>query len=138
MELEIKHLAPYLEYGLVLSRAEWLPPLTLVGLTTLDVIHNSGSSPIRYMTPHLRPLSQLTEDITHNGKTFVPEKYFEDNHGHTVTFLSHSDGWYFEDEVNACATFEFLPSYIWAQLIEWHFDVFDLLESGLAIEKPNH
>jgi len=126
MELEIKHLAPYLEYGLVLSRAEWLPPLTLVGLTTLDVFHNSGSSPIRYMTPHLRPLSQLTEDITHNGAKFVPidflDMYPEDlriiiNHGVIEANMNWHDA---------------------QKLFEWHFDVFDLLESGLAIEKPNH
>lgn len=46
--------------------------LKLNGLNFGDVIHQYGLSPQQYITPILRPLSDLTKPITHNGETFVP------------------------------------------------------------------
>ena len=126
MELELKHLAPYLGFDLVLSRAEWLTPMIMVGLNTDDVIHNHGASPIRYMTPHLRPLSQLTEEITHNGDTFVPIEYLDMYAEDLRVMIKH-------DVMQANMRWHDAQ-----KLVEWHFDVFNLIEHNLAIEKPNH
>jgi hypothetical protein len=72
-------------------------------------------------------LSDLTKEIEHNGEKFVP-----------IEFLSQYPSLKLEDEcksimsdnrwLNHCSYF--LVSY----LFEWHFDVFGLIEDGLAID----
>ncbi|NOQ49708.1 MAG: hypothetical protein GQ553_03475 [Nitrosomonadaceae bacterium] len=155
MELELKpqHIQPYVIHGLkakhitdVNLRPEFGEDVEIDGLQLRPVTEHSSFwsvqfgnrvCSLRFVVPLLRPLFQLTQEITHNGEAFVPADYFHDN-GHTIEFAEHGDGWYFEDEVNPSAPFDFLPVYVWSKLIEWHFDVFGLLENNLAIEKPAH
>ena len=72
-KLELKHLATYLPYGLKIK----LP----YGILTLgnhpnvhkdDQLINYGSVIIDQLKPILRPLSDLTKEIEHNGERFVP------------------------------------------------------------------
>ena len=122
MKLELKHLAPYLPYGLKVKHESNITMLMTCErkqgdfLAIESVIHGYGK-------PILRPLSDLTKEITHNGENFVPiEEYhylrFEEisNYKSGGIWLNHI---HFR-EYNV--------------LIELHFDVFGLIEKGLAID----
>jgi hypothetical protein len=72
----------------------------------------------------LRPLSQLTQEIEHEGERFVP------NLDPDFKFFIQADLDFFLDHVET-------ESYHRVQkLFKWHFDVFGLNEKGLAIPKP--
>ncbi len=73
--------------------------------------------------PILRPLSDLTKEITHNGQTFVPSAKM-------ITHGFHHSFWYEIDKFD----YRYLYSYDLDKLIEWHFDVFKLIENNLAID----
>lgn len=101
--------------------------------------------------PILRPLSDLTKKITIDGKTFVPSQFLND------LILLESD-WY--TEVNGYFSIigitvetqngeQKQPVFmngeicdechygIYKFLIEWHFDVFGLIDSNLAVDINN-
>jgi hypothetical protein len=125
MNLELKHLAPYLPYGLkVMYNAT--PHLMTTQLLeqashwmTIGYAIESQSKPI------LRPLSDLTKEIEHNGKTFIP--YTEMEWEDVDPMEAFNINFNFRTEI-AC------PLFIWQLLFEWHFDVFGLIEKGLAID----
>lgn len=142
-KLELKHLAPYLPYklqwcfegedfsheviGFELNTVHLLSPYNDYGRCTID----EGN-------PILRPLSDLTKEISDNkGRKFIPAKL--------LWSVSEND----EDNFD---TYGSLPSY-WTvnirmlksdyrnidygdieKLLEWHFDIFGLIDSGLAID----
>jgi len=73
--------------------------------------------------PILRPLSDLTKEIEHNGEKFVPlnELGFKDNYDLAIEL-------FFKTEL------EELPVRIFNKLLEWHFDFFGLIEKNDAID----
>ena len=86
----------------------------------------------------LRPLSSLTKEITHNGETFVPVEWFEIGDDEN-TSLEYDYGnikiiKQLED-ISRIGMFQFkyLPFGVVQKLIEWHFDLWNLLESGDAL-----
>jgi hypothetical protein len=138
MKLEIKHLAAYLPYGITF-KSEMDKPFDEVGfnpvwtaeglikmfgdycLTTKD---NNDAYAIQTCKLILRPLSQLTQEIEHNGKKFVPKDLL----------ISWNIGIYNSDEgVNLY--FDEVCYQDIQNLLEWHFDIFGLIEKKLAIEK---
>lgn len=126
MKLELKHLAPYLPYGL---KIQYLlnETLELVGFNKNTIFHTRGffvELPCN-LKPILRPLSDLTKEIEHNGERFVPVEKLEEMYGLTVETQ--------EDKVLTLPiTLE--PYYLIRQLFEWHFDIFNLIENNLAID----
>ena len=161
MKLEIKHLAPYLPHSLKCVYPEKYDEIfILVGLrnpyktvnkwflTTelrLDKstkirshVFNTEKPEVNFK-PILRPLSDLTKEIEHNSERFVPceeiKKYYP---------LPSFAGWGFNLETDNSNVVGFrtpeswLPLVDWMpfyqKLFEWHFDVFDLIENGLAID----
>ena len=121
-KLELKHLAPYLPYGLkILYQGD---VCELEGLSidlSISVLTDEGDeySTIKYIKPILKPLSDLTKEIEHNGEKFVPTKVLSvwDLEGITINDIKH------------------IPVNLYELLLEWHFDVFGLIEKGLAINK---
>jgi hypothetical protein len=129
--------------------------------TTKEIIDHYVTKKITYK-PILKPLSMLTKEIEHNGEKFVPlvelakisyAKYWHKNN--LVNFRDEKwvqvTGYYkfryndsrksFEcikhntnDEYTECDCF--VPSQIelFQKLFEWHFDVFGLIDKGLAID----
>lgn len=76
MELELKHLAPYLPYGLRVKTEDgmfkvigWVDDIGIC----LDTMYY-GANAISTYKPILRPLSDLTKEIEHIGERFVPIK----------------------------------------------------------------
>lgn len=125
-KLEIHHITPYLPYG-------------LKSVTTAN--HYGVPQLIREVTPYnfmnfieettdakllLRPLSDLQEKITVNGVSFIPEE---------VLFNLKFD---YEISVAMVAgsvvnkRIEVNPYWMVQKLFEWNFDVFGLIEKGLA------
>jgi hypothetical protein len=127
MKLETKHLAAYLPYELEVFNKFYS------NIETLEAINTSGTLftnnffkewlHISKYKPKLRPLSQLTQEIEHNGKKFVPIDYFLDTDC--------------DDILNAVQIKDLrhLPYNLIEKLLEWHFDIYGLLENNLAIEK---
>jgi hypothetical protein len=74
--------------------------------------------------PILRPLSQLTQEIEHNGEKFVPA-------GKMITHGFHNSFWYELDKFD----YRYLYAMDLEKLLEWHFDIYGLIENNLAIEK---
>ena len=117
MELELKHLAPYLPYGLeIINNVNKKRELTIY---YLNYWKESGVE----LKPILRPLSDLTKEIKHDGDKFTP----------------CTDYYYIKDELEELSTLD--SSYIRYTrynvvkvLFELHFDFFGLIEKGLAID----
>jgi len=141
MKLELKHLSPYLPYGL-----ECITYFDGAGLIRgmdanlmLNIIDRSTS----YM-PIMRPLSDLTNEIKINGEWVIPiDLLGEDvNQFCDVDFVSDwsQRGGNFNDYVNEFINkkfgnhhLSFLPYGFIQKLLEWHFDVFGLIDEKLAI-----
>jgi len=132
MKLELKHLAGYLPYGLDFIRYEAMeidrignqviwsegkyPFKTQLNAVTLNQFNYTTSKPI------LRPLSNLTKEIELNGEKFLP--YVKSNY--TLNCFNQMQRNGFEKNI---------WSYELTQiLLEWHFDIYGLIESGLAID----
>ena len=152
-KLELKHLAPYLPYRLNLL-------VTSNDICTIGDSYNrvyKGNKigmdckeleiivdfQYEHLKPILRPLSDLTKAIKHNGKNFIPlaeilisipEADFRfKNYKNTVI-----ECWNYSNDDSLKF---YLPPIIGMneykhiqKLFEWHFDVFGLIEKGLAID----
>lgn len=140
MELELKHLAPYLPYGLKVKHTTFNElGEDLIITDDLESLHNECATFSKGMDyyfedsedndciikPLLEPLSNLTKTITRNGVTFVA---MDELH----KLFAQSDLLYFDVD-----NIELQPYIQIQQLIEWRVDVFGLIDKGLAIECTN-
>jgi hypothetical protein len=140
MELEIKHLVPYLPYQLKflyhgnIYKMRWINRFG-------DIDYKSKKDFIDPFPPNIfnkeldlvklmfRPLSDLTKEIEVNGEWFVPiERLFEVE----SSMDRHLN--YLEIEQQSLIGMKYIPFGIMNKLFEWHFDVFNLIEKGLAID----
>jgi len=124
-KLELKHIAPYLPYKLMIryhnktivmnagggSASNW------IGIQAVIYRHVNNCKPI------LRPLSDLTKEIEVNGEKFTPMIELD--------YQNTNNSWLFV--VRALIEGEVRYSRI-LKLLEWHFDIFGLIENGLAID----
>ena len=163
MKLQLKHLAPYLPYGLKTVN------FNVGNLLNKPLISEMIASSIMFFAdgtteakPILRPLSDLTKEIEINGEKFVPiiqlVKIVSDIHNNDMDdkFIISDTGrilvktpWDLKVEM-----FYKTKSICWAiydtwnnkekrtinqyvaleKLLEWHFDIFNLIENNLAID----
>lgn len=77
--------------------------------------------------PILRPMSDLTEEITHRGEKFVPLDVFNDR-GHFIEF----DAAGLLYTVGGCMDSDWLM--VFDKFHEWMFDYRGLISAGLAID----
>lgn len=121
MELELKHLAPYFPYGLNIlywngTAKKYIGTLQVLHYETRHVLGSDKHKPI------LRPLSDLTKEITVNGETFVPTyRLIKEDKSFTKDFID-------------VFGYEELKVSVYELLLEWHFDIFRLIPAGLAID----
>ena len=78
----------------------------------------------------LRPLSDLTKEIEHNGEKFVPID--ELNNIGDAECDRYND--YFNEENISDVNWLLEPFIIFQKLIEWKFDLADLISKGEAID----
>lgn len=128
--LTIKELAPYLPYGLKIRNI--LGKGSIWTLTRFNIEQFSDDD-----KPLLRPLSQLTEEIEHNGKEFTPmlelekirkniEVYRPLNLHYPIEITIQTEDYSQEIDLH--------DGYLIMQkLLEWHFDVFGLTDRCLAL-----
>jgi hypothetical protein len=127
-KLELKHIAPYLAYELEIEH-----PTFSIGKREISVLRTITDNSIKVgfnyyvqisdCKPILRPLSQLIKEIEHNGEKFVPMDVLCDDFRET-DLLHFNPNDIFNQSYNLIQ-----------KLLEWHFDVFGLINDGLAIEK---
>lgn len=130
--LEKKHLSAYWPYDLnVMHQSGIIMKMTgerLSGdfLSMESVLDGFGK-------PILRPLSDLTKEITHNGKTFVPYKVIEQEFN--IEDLDKDLNYLIkrEDDGNVFISIH-KQIQILERLYEWHIDVYNLIEAGLAVD----
>ncbi|WP_286883392.1 MULTISPECIES: hypothetical protein [Sphingobacterium] len=134
-KLKLEHLAPYLPYGLnVISKVtEYTYKVLGLSNDELMIAENamfSGWYAINNFKPILRPLSDLTKEIQHNEEMFVPksriDQYTQIGGDGKLYLLVDGTHW-------SCNPLSWDYSTV-LKLISWHFDVFGLIEKGLAID----
>ena len=138
MKLELKHLAPYLPYGLKVK--------TKYGCDTMQTLNEfcvngdceewysyEGDDELLEFKPILRPLTDLTK-MTKIGKdNFEPlERLKCIDLGYTDWISNEREGWI--NKYGRERWIGVIPSALINLLFEWHFDVFGLIDAGLAID----
>ena len=127
MKIELKHLAPYLPYGLKgkeFAESEKMYELTIIQTNAKykfiwNLVDNHLANSRIDCKPILRPLSDLNTFKPKSllGRTTFEWSYYETKE-HLITSIK-------TQKVN---------HNIWQFLLEHHFDVFGLIEKGLAID----
>lgn len=154
MKLELKHLAPYLPYELKIAIEVAILETDSINLN----LENISDLLLYQRKPVLRPLDDLVKEITHNGQKFIPivellkiqyvswhknkegTRYAEIEHGQTGTryFALYTNQATYSFKLHK---YEFntnrneIEYWVMEKLFEWHFDVFGLIEKGLALNK---
>ena len=132
-KLTLEHLAPYFPYGLkgiVTDSSNNGSIETIIGLQGTEIITDFDCIEMDIFKPILRPLSDLTKEIEHNGEKFVPIEWFEEKY-YTLDLHKQCLRLLEEDGENWINQSDYM---LVTQLLEWHFDLFGLLEAGLAID----
>lgn len=121
-KLKLEHLAPYLPYGL--KRHCPGSSVLIHDYVTIDFSQGMIDSHRKMeWKPILRPLSDLPKEIEIDGINFIPNNVLAES--------SITEYWW-----QGINTFGISPNAHFALillLLEWHFDVFGLIENGLAI-----
>lgn len=140
--MKLEHLAPYLPYNIRMifeksGREIYLSGLSINENGNMILIDYSVGEQFLYkhwnFKPVLRPLSDLTKEIEHNGDKFAP--WFEIMERAPFNCMGGDDivEWITETSTHRLNYNE--AQIIISSLIEWHFDVFGLIDQGLAIDK---
>lgn len=131
-KLTLEHLAPYLSYNIMAYGASdyWnITGLNQTKITLKNALHSLLISIDDFSVDYdllLHPLSDLAKEIEHNGKKFIGRDEFND-----IQWATFCDFEGFEDWMLLTKLLEY-ESVI--ELIKRHFDVFGLIEKGLAID----
>lgn len=162
MKIELKELAGYLPYGLkIIEVADHLPTLLIgIGKDRTGEIFcevedfrypESIYLNIKDIKPILHPLSDLTKEREHNGERFIPilrifggddyEKYNCKIDIVDRPILGKRIDISIEGLEGPCISFSLknilrngLTYESWQQLHEWHFDLYNWIGKGLAID----
>ena len=144
MKLKIEHLAPYLPYRLIFQYSNTeLPPeeMTCDNIGMLIAQQDQFKKVIHKLILH--DLSDLTKEIENYGEKFIPIDELNEsfNCSGTLKYLKLNSGIYKGNKSLICLqsspnddieVSEYLQSI--NKLFEWHFDVFNLIENGLALD----
>lgn len=129
MKLTIKELAPYAPYNLKVQLGVTERDLTAISCDSKYVFvteyigaRKKQMAGIESIKPLLRPLSDLASEIEHNGERFVP---MDEVHLHHNFSVLKTDNLQSDPTRYPYTVVEFL--------ISLHFDVFGLIERGLAL-----
>jgi len=139
-KLELKHLAPYLPYELkVQTTSSNITKIRTVIIEEYGSDELIGISHIMkyqiHNKPILRPLSDLTKEIEVNGEKFVPYIELLRVCNFDVDNMSKKEIENYNPNKEYGGACPMSKMYVeTAKLFEWHFDVFNLIEKGLAID----
>jgi hypothetical protein len=166
-ELTIEHWAAYLPYGIKAKisrighfnldaefpfpysneigtvKAIWVQDNKVGGVLTMGNGRSFDFDELEEITVCVRPLSQLTEVIEHNGERFVPIDWFEIGDDQNESFEYDYGNIKLIKTLEVIAKHEtwqdcdFLPNGVVRYLHSLHFDTFGLIDSGLAEPIPS-
>lgn len=143
-KLKLKELAIYLPYGLpVLYNGFFYEIIGLkedsAEISVLSPLDSVKTVPFSEIIPIFRSLKDLTKEISHGGEKFIPLDRL--NQLGIVEEISESNtpGKYWINQRKGKYSFKALdisevPYEIIDKLLSWHFDIFDALGRGVAIE----
>ena len=86
------------------------------------ICHDTVNAYPAKFKPILHPLSDLTKEIEHKGEKFMPMKEIAIYNPNNVEYLIE------------CVVTGLVEYIVLRQLIEWHFDIANLIEKGEAID----
>jgi hypothetical protein len=148
--MKLQYLAAYLPYNLMCKVDGYINPLPMISAYDEDQNeygcgaalqeksgNDFGFSPDEFK-PILRPLSDLFKEIEIKGDKFIPvelldsESYPVDYFDVEMNFYEYLENWV--DSKEKSHHIQFIPFGFIQQLLEWHFDVFGLIEKGLAVD----
>lgn len=147
MKLELKHLAPYLPYGLKLLNPNFPTDFPVMNASYMEAILTP--TPYNQYKPILFPTSSLTQEIEINSKKFVPflkiwrlpDDCLGDNKAYSSGFDEFLKRTYVIENRNGKETVYSLPENpldmpfaAIQMLLEWKIDIFNLIPSGLAVD----
>jgi regulatory protein YycH of two-component signal transduction system YycFG len=161
MKLEIKYLAPYLPFKVKVIDTEaedciWtlhpykdsldcLNDNEHISLENFITENNVTKTPTHKLL--LRPLSDLIKEIEINGEKFVPivelaklaypDLVWEFDRTRAISEWNNELAYFFfnKNSFFACFFNNSIPNQLdlFQRLFEWHFDVFGLIDQGLAL-----
>lgn len=79
----------------------------------------------------LRPLSDITKEIEHNGDIFFPVERLLEENCFNVDMMQQEEIDSFSDSYKEDVFWNYWDA---RKLLSWHFDVFGLIEQGKAID----
>lgn len=126
MKLELKHLAPYLPYGIKVMNGYSREIHVIENGHDIDHVMYSYNKNLKHKIL-LRPLSDLTKEIEHNGEKFVPIERLSVK---SKSLLLNKETIY----PNASKGIDLMCYRDIQELFKWHFDVFGLIKNELAID----
>jgi hypothetical protein len=142
-ELELKHILPYLPYKLKCNE-KW----TLISLSSLEdhamfdysarFDGENKKGYIQFLKPMLRPMSDLFENIVHNEEIICVAKVIKNLDDSIEWWNGCRTALHYPETGEFCITssdeliYQTLNYNIVATLFKYHFDVFGLIEKGLA------
>jgi len=144
MKLELKHLAPYLPYGLIFHHEIIQKNLTMIGCEfthELRIRLTDGlyAYDVCKLKPILRPLLELETNME-DGHEYI--ELLNAMYGDSVTdfnfignrLVEHTS----KDKGITFDRIEYtnrtMPYYIMEFLFQYHFDIFELIPQGLAVD----
>lgn len=134
MKLDLKYILPYAPYNVGIKilnhKCDYvgIEHSTINGYYflggSLHITYEGGSTgkSIQDFKLVLRPLSDLTKEIEHNGEKFVP-----------LYRLIKEDKAFTNDFIYAFG-YEELKVSVYELLLEWHFDIYGLIKQYLAVD----
>ncbi|KQC33998.1 hypothetical protein AAU57_12150 [Nonlabens sp. YIK11] len=141
MQLELKHLAPYLPYGLKAQASLELynenqkETFDVRALSKHRVImRDEWEFDYEDVKPILRPISDLNKGIDNKAYCSI---YPLNKYWHYHNYSKSSTG-YFQfghgyESHEILIEDKTVPYEVFEKLFEWHFDVFCLIDAGLAV-----
>jgi hypothetical protein len=128
-ELELKHILPYLPHKLIVKDFGVLLSLSKSNNDAMfDYAANDGievtKGYVESLVPLLRPMSDLFKDIVHNGRKVNASILLRNS----LESSSVKSGKFLYPLTEPLA----MPYFLIQVLFKYHFDVFGLIEKGLA------
>ena len=130
MELELRHLTAYLPYKLQIKlgdgrKMEVIAVRDWIGwCVTYKGDYGETNIGIKAVKPILRPLSDITKEIEHNGERFIPVR----------KITTEPDDNLYPENISYEVVKQIMGYEKTQKLLEWHFDIFGLIPAGLATE----
>ena len=144
MELTVEHLTPYLPYELNVEGQTRKEIFELGGIDgSIALLVGCGRVDLFDIKPILRPLSDINKELFINGNFgFIPSQRLANEYLHKSFWGENEIGIGILDSDNKMINLCFIgneivgecPFMVYQNLCQWHFDIFNLIGQGLAID----